>query len=226
MALRPPSLIRLLREIADVPAIVAAPLRTVPVVPVTGHGQPVLVLPGFLANDAATSLLRRTIDAAGYRSFGWGMGSNIKVKPNMPELINARVEQVSAAAGGARVALVGWSLGGLYARQVANAYPSKIALVMTLGSPFRGELKANNAWRLIELTNSLKIEDLPRGFEEKPPVHTVAVWSARDGIVTPETSCGEPSQSDERIELTCTHMGFCASSDGARDVTKLLAGRI
>lgn len=225
---KPPSLGRLLRELADVPATIAARLLPVRRLPATGQGQPVLVLPGFLANDDATSLLRRSIDAAGLQSFGWEMGFNVKVGADMIERLNARLEAVSAAAGGARVTLVGWSLGGLYARQLANEHPDKVRMVVSLGSPFSGDLRANNAWRLIEATNGHAVDNLPMpiGFREKPPVHTIAVWSPNDGIVAPETSCGDPDQSDERIELACTHMGFCVSASGVRGVVQLLLDRL
>lgn len=225
---KPPSLGRLLRELLDVPAVIVAPLLPVPKLPETGQGQPVLVFPGFLANDDATSLLRRSIDAAGLRAFGWGMGFNVKVTADMVERLNARLNEVSALAGGARVTLVGWSLGGLYARQLANQHPDKVRMVITLGSPFSGDLRANNAWRLLEKANGHPVDDLPMpiGFREKPPVHTVAVWSPNDGIVAPETSCGDPDQSDERIALSCTHMGFCVSASGVRQVVQLLLDRL
>lgn len=217
-----------LREVADVPVLAAAPLRAPVAVPRTGAGQPLLVLPGFLANDAATSLLRRSLTAAGYRAYGWRMGRNVKIHADMLDRLKALLDSVRADSGGQDVTLVGWSLGGLYARLLANTHPEGIRMVMSLGSPFCGDLHANNAWRLIERTNGAPVDSLPigEGFRAKPPVHTVAVWSKRDGIVAPETSCGDPDQSDERIELTCTHMGFCASAEGVRDVVRLVAERL
>lgn len=224
---RAPGLGAFLREIADVPALVVAPLRGVVSVPRTGEGQPVLVLPGFLANDASTSLLRRSLDAAGYRSYGWRMGRNVKVHADMMDRLKGLLDVVRADAG-EDVTIVGWSLGGLYARHLASMHPAGVRMVMSLGSPFCGDLRANNAWRLIERTNGYPVDGLPMGigFREKPPVHTVAVWSKNDGIVAPETSCGDPDQSDERIELSCTHMGFCASASGVREVVRLLAERL
>ena len=225
---QPPGLLALLREIADVPAVAAARWRRPVDLPKTGRGQPVLVYPGFMADDSSTALLRNSLDAAGYRSFTWDRGFNVMVRANMVELLRTRLDAVRVEAGGQDVILVGWSLGGLFARQVANADPTGIAMVVTLGSPFSGDLRANNAWRLIERTNGHPVDALPMpiGFREKPAVHTIAVWSARDGIVAPETSRGDPDQSDERIELDCTHMGFCSSEQGVRDVIAILAERL
>jgi pimeloyl-ACP methyl ester carboxylesterase len=192
-----------------------------------GAGQPVLVIPGFLANDAATSMFRRSIDAAGMKSHTWGRGLIVKINGEITKHLDARCDAISAASGGRKVILVGWSLGGLFARQLALEHPAKIGMVMTLGSPFSGDVHANNAWRLIEGLNGDSIERLTSqyDFATKPPVHTVAVWSANDGIVAPLSARGDPDQSDERIELGCTHMGFCAIAEGVRAVVKLLVER-
>lgn len=218
----------LLREVMDVPVLMAARFRLPIAQPRTGAGQPILVLPGFMADDMSTSLLRRSLDAAGYRSFPWAMGRNVKVHANMVDLLRARLDAVRNEAGNEDVTLLGWSLGGLYARQLANNSAEGIRMVVSLGSPICGDLRANNAWRLIERTNGYPVDAMPTPIaaKKKPPVHTVAVWSGRDGIVAPETSCGDPHQSDERIELTCTHMGFCASANGVRDVVRLVAERL
>jgi pimeloyl-ACP methyl ester carboxylesterase len=225
---RPPGLLALLREMAEVPAVAVARWRRPVDLPKTGHGQPILIYPGFMADDSSTALLRNSLNAAGYRAFTWDLGFNILVSANMVELLRARLDAVRAEAGGQDVILIGWSLGGLFARQVANADPAGIAMVITLGSPFSGDLRANNAWRLIEWTNGHPVDALPMpiGFREKPTVHTIAIWSAQDGIVAPETSQGDPDQSDEQIELNCTHMGFAASEQGVRDVIAILAERL
>lgn len=222
-----PGILRMLRELADIPAVIAAPLRPAQRASSGGSGQPVLVIPGFLCSDATTSLLRRSIDAAGMQSFGWGMGYNLKIAGDTIARLKARVDAVRAATGGRDVILLGWSLGGLFARRLATQHPDGIAMVMTLGSPFCGDMRANNAWRLIEMVNARPLEQMPMptDFSAKPPVHTVAVWSPRDGIVAPHGSRGEPGQSDERIEIACTHMGFAVSAAGVRDVVRLLVER-
>lgn len=172
-------------------------------------GRPVLVIPGFLADDRATKLLRRTLERAGHRAFGWGMGFNGGARADTLQRLGERLDQVKVEAG-APVALIGWSLGGLFAREFAKQRAQDIDLVVTLGSPFSGDLHSNNAWRLYELVNDHKVDNppLPIELNEKPPMRTAAMWSRRDGIVAPGSARGQESESDERIELDCTHMGF------------------
>lgn len=224
----PPPIARLLRELVDIPAVLAAPLRGGARPGRLAQGQPVLVLPGFLANDAATAVLRRTFENAGFRAFGWDMGFNIHIRSDLLDRLEARLRQVSEAAGGQKVAVVGWSLGGLYARALGHQAPGLIDLIVTLGSPFAGSLHANHAWRLYEALNDHKVDRLPieAEFATKPPVRTIAVWSPLDGVVSPETSRGEPNQSDERIELRATHLGLATSKTAAEAIVRLVAERV
>ncbi|MCW1403367.1 hypothetical protein OKA06_13960 [Novosphingobium sp. MW5] len=108
---RKPALSRLLRELLDVPKVIAAPLRGAASVPHTGKGEPVLVIPGFLADDAATSVLRKSLKSAGYRAFGWRLGFNLGFRDNLVDRMVARLEAVHAECG-QKVVLIGWSLVG------------------------------------------------------------------------------------------------------------------
>ena len=110
--------------------------------------------------------------------------------------------------------LVGWSLGGIYARVVAQERPDLVEKVVTLGSPFAGDRRRNNnVWRLYEWVAGHPVNDPPidKDPEVKPPVPTLAIWSRRDGIVAPAGARGEPSQRDAELELDCSHMGFGVS---------------
>lgn len=111
---------------------------------------------------------------------------------------------------GEGVVLLGWSLGGLYARELAKRSPDKVAKVITMGSPFSGDRRANNAWRLYQLVTGHSVDSPPidADLSVKPPVPTAALWSPRDGIVSPRSSCGRPGERDRAIALRCTHMGF------------------
>ena len=92
--------------------------------------------------------------------------------------------------------LVGWSLGGIYAREVAKLRPELAAKVITLGSPFSGDPRANNVWRLYEWVAGHPVDDPPikTDLAEKPPVPTLAIWSRRDGIVSVASARGEPGR--------------------------------
>jgi pimeloyl-ACP methyl ester carboxylesterase len=169
-----------------------------------------LVIPGFLANDRTTLGLQRALAEAGYRVAGWGMGLNTGVKPDTVERIAAHVERF---AGGHPVILVGWSLGGIYAREVAKARPDLVSRVVTLGSPFSGDRRSNNVWRLYERVAGHPVDAPPIDTDPsvKPPVPTLAIWSRRDGIVAPAAARGKAGESDRQIELDCGHMGFAVS---------------
>jgi pimeloyl-ACP methyl ester carboxylesterase len=173
-------------------------------------GHPLLVIPGFLASDRTTLGLQRALAHAGYRVAGWGMGMNRGARSDTLDHIIARVEEFGR---GRPVTLVGWSLGGCYAREVAKLRPDLIDRVVTLGSPFSGDLRANNAWRLYELISGHPVDRPPLevDLEAKPPVPTLAIWSHRDGVVAPACACGTEGQSDRQVEIDCSHMGFGVS---------------
>ncbi len=173
-------------------------------------GPKVMVIPGFVANDRTTLGLQRALAAAGYRVIGWGMGLNTGVKPDTRERIAERIE---AFGRGGKVILVGWSLGGVFAREIAKLRPELVEKVITLGSPFSGDMRANNVWRLYEWVAGHPVDDPPidTDLAEKPPVPTLALWSRRDGIVSVRSARGLPGESDREVELDCSHMGFGVS---------------
>lgn len=173
-------------------------------------GQRLMVIPGFLATDRTTLGLQRALARAGYRVTGWGMGLNSGVKPDTLDRIVERVEQFG---GGQPVILVGWSLGGVFAREAAKIRPNLVEKVVTLGAPFSGDRRGNNVWRLYELVAGHPVDSPPiEGvLEEKPPVPTLAIWSRKDGIVAAACARGQPGESDRQVELQCGHMGFAVS---------------
>ena len=174
-----------------------------------GRGRPAMVIPGFLAGDHSTRVLRQALQDSGFRVHGWGLGWNLGARSDILERLEA---QLHRAGKKGPVTLIGWSLGGLYAREVAKRCPNKVARVVTLGSPFSGHARANNAWRLYEMLNDHKVDSPPLDVRvhEKPPVPTIAFWSRRDGIVAPASARGAADECDASIELGCTHMGFAS----------------
>ena len=188
----------------------------------TEQGHPVMVLPGFLASDHSTAVLRSKLQAEGYAAHGWGLGLNWGARSDLLDRIEAQLDR---AAAGEPATLIGWSLGGLYAREMAKRQPDKVARVITLGSPFSGDVRANNAWRLYELLNDHKVDSPPIEVrvDEKPPVPTVALWSRRDGIVAPACARGAPHECDRSIEVECTHMGFMTAPCALNAILEVLA---
>jgi len=169
-----------------------------------------MVVPGFMANDRTTLGLQRALADAGYRVVGWGLGLNTGVKADTLDRLGERIE---AFGGGRPVILVGWSLGGIYAREIAKARPALVAKVITLGSPFSGNPRGNNVWRLYEWIAGHPVDKPPIDavLAEKPPAPTLALWSRRDGIVSVACARGAEGESDRQIELDCSHMGFAVS---------------
>jgi hypothetical protein len=181
-------------------------------------GPPALVIPGFIADDRTTMELRRALADAGYRVHPWNCGWNLGARDDTVERLKVRLGQI---AGDRPVLVVGWSLGGVFARELARAAPEKVRAVVTLGSPFSQDPHLNNVWRLYEWVAGHKVDQppIPR-VTAKPPVPTLAIWSRRDGIVAPAAARGEPEESDRAVEFDCTHMAFGVSRRTARAVVR------
>jgi pimeloyl-ACP methyl ester carboxylesterase len=207
---RPPSRLQLAREAL---ALAARVYRAFGRLGERGpaDGPKLMILPGFLATDRTTLGLQRALAAGGFRVTGWGLGFNRGVRPDTLDRIAAQVERFGR---GEPVTLVGWSLGGIYAREVAKARPELVSRVVTLGTPFSGDRRGNNVWRLYEWVAGHPVDAPPIEvvLEQKPPVPTLAIWSRRDGIVAPACARGLPHESDRQVELDCGHMAFAVST--------------
>jgi pimeloyl-ACP methyl ester carboxylesterase len=181
-------------------------------------GPPALVIPGFIAHDRTTAALRRALADAGWRVHGWEMGVNRGARPETVERLKARLDAISATR---KILVVGWSLGGLFARELARAAPGRVRAIVTLGSPFSGDPKQNNVWRLYELVAGHKVDQppLPR-ITAKPPVPQLALWSRVDGLIAPRAARGLDHERDKAVELGCTHMAFGVSRTAAREVVR------
>lgn len=184
-----------------------------------GDGHPVLVLPGFMADDASTRVLRATLRRLGYRVHGWRLGRNIGPTALAFRGMRDRVDELHERYG-RPVTLIGWSLGGIYAREAAKHRPDLVACVATLGSPFSGDRRNNNVWRLYELVARHPVDQPPIDADPsvKPPVPTLALWSRRDGIVAVCAARGQPGECDAELELDCSHMGFAVSGRAYPDI--------
>ncbi|MFN3943491.1 MAG: alpha/beta fold hydrolase [Allosphingosinicella sp.] len=174
-------------------------------------GPKLMVIPGFLATDRTTLGLQRALAEGGFRVSGWGLGLNRRVTERT---VDAIADQIARFGAGEKVILVGWSLGGLYARVVAQERPELVERVVTLGSPFSGDRRRNNnVWRLYEWVAGHHVNHPPidRDPAQKPPVPTLAIWSRRDGIVSVDGARGKAEERDAELEVDCTHMGFGVS---------------
>jgi len=189
-------------------------------------GPPALVFPGFLAGDRTTMDIRRALARRGWRVHPWNLGTNSGAKADTMVRLGERLRQVH---DGRPVLLVGWSLGGLFARELAHLHPEKVRAVVTLCSPFSGDLKTNtNIRELYEWIAGHDVDHppFPRRSQDKPPVPTLAFWSRKDGIVAPSAARGLAHEVDRAIEVDTHHMGVAlwrpALSRIAADIERFL----
>lgn len=177
-----------------------------------GDGHPVLVLPGFMATDVSTAPLRKFVNKLGYTTYSWDLGRNY-AKVHYLDTLKDKIEEIYAKHGQA-VTLIGWSLGGVYARQLGKTCPDKIRQIITLGSPFRGISEPNNAtWIYNLLPGSKRVVDLDLTLlEDIPlpaPVPTTAIYTKEDGVVSWKVCIEE--QEDEwhqNIQVRGSHLGL------------------
>lgn len=175
----------------------------------TARPRTVMLLPGFATHPVRMRFLARSLRAAGHRVSHWGMGFNWGASRERFERCEARLVELCER-DGEPVALVGWSLGGLFAREIAKRRPDAVAKVVTMGSPFSHSPRANNVWRAYQFIAGHRVDEPPVEVDltTKPPVETIAFWSPRDGIVHPRAACGRAGERDRAVALRCTHMGF------------------
>lgn len=211
---KPPSKLLLLSEwraigelalgLASLPALAAAP---------KGDGHTVLVLPGFLTSDRSTEFLRRTLRGLGLNAVGWELGRNLGGLYGMRQKLRDRVAALERDTGGGRISVVGWSLGGVYARDLALSLPDMIRDVITLGSPFSGDLRANNVGRLYDVVSGESVDDARpedvRALAGDLPVPATSIYSRSDGVVHWRTSQVRANAWAENIEvLGASHLGL------------------
>ena len=199
------------RGLVDLAALlVAAPwLATAP----HGDGHGVLVLPGLLASDTSTLALRGYLGWLGYDVRGWDLGRNRgpteEVLAGMPRALLSHARRA-----GGPVSLVGWSLGGIYARELARRNAKHVRQVITLGSPFamqdpRRQTRVNGPYQRL---SHLHADDarLPTSEQRARPigVPSTSVYSRLDGVVSWQ-ACMEPETArHQNVEVRCSHIGF------------------
>ena len=176
-----------------------------------GDGHPVLVFPGLVASDGSTRPLRSFLRNRGYAVSGWRQGRNLGLREGVQRAMLDLVTELNDVHG-RKISLIGWSLGGLYARQLAKMMPDRVRSVITLGSPFAGTPKSTNAWRVYEMASGRSAEEQTQRFggplAEPPPVPTTAIFSRTDGICAWQGCMEKASALSESIEVESSHCGM------------------
>lgn len=203
-----PQLARMLGEAQALLEPVRRPRRKLSIA-LTANPQMVMILPGFATHPVRMRYLAQQLEAAGHSTKRWGLGFNWGPDEERFEFLEARLADLHARHG-RPVVLLGWSLGGLFARELAKRQPDAVAKVITMGSPFSGSPRANNVWRAYQFITGHSVDAPPIAADlaAKPPVETVALWSANDGAIAPRCAAGRPNERDRAIAVRCTHIGF------------------
>ncbi|WP_284124786.1 esterase/lipase family protein [Parerythrobacter aestuarii] len=177
-----------------------------------GDGHGVLVLPGFMASDSSTRPLRSLLDDLGYRTAGWGLGRNVRVDNIRIEAMQDCVARLHAQSGG-KVSIVGWSLGGVFARELAKMMPDHVRFVISLGSPISDDRNHTNARKLFEYLNGKEPEPMQGGkflqLGKAPPVPTTSILTKTDGVVHWRGSVqADEGGETENILVHASHCGL------------------
>ncbi len=223
-----PSLIKLLSEpgLAILEKGISIPYKKLSTKTSAGDGHPVIVMPGFMGSETSTKALRLYLQELGYDVYDWGMGRNFG-KIEYVDLLLARLDEIYFQTG-REVSLIGWSLGGVYARQVAKERPEKVRQLITMGSPFSGLSEPNNiSWLYSVISGGKKVNHINQAFLDSlptpAPVPTTAIYSKSDGIVNWKM-CMETVETDihQNVEVRGSHIGMGSNFS----ILRLLANRL
>jgi hypothetical protein len=177
----------------------------------SGDGHPVLVLPGLGAGDESTVILRVFLGGLGYAVSPWGQGANFGLRPGVLDGVRDTLQRLHREHG-RKVSLIGWSLGGIMARELAKEFPDAVRLVISMGSPFTGHPRDTNAFHLYEWMSGHRIgaPELHEPLRTTPPVPTTSIWSRTDGVVSWHCSVEHGRGQAENIEVDASHFGIGA----------------
>ena len=212
-SIRPPSKLLMLLEGRRALTELGAFLSALPFLNSSpkGDGHPVLVLPGLMAGDDSTLPLRKFLEGRGYAVKGWGLGLNRGLREGVQERMLDLVREFSDQHG-RKISIVGWSLGGIFARELAKTVPDRVRSVISLGSPFGGSPKSTNAWRVYEFASGQSVDDAhDDAMSEAPPVPTTAIYSRSDGICAWQGCVEKITPLSESIEVQGSHCGLAVN---------------
>jgi hypothetical protein len=180
-----------------------------------GDGHPVIVMPGLGAADNSTHFMRNFLSHIGYDARPWALGRNLGPRNGLDILLSqldAKLREAYETSGGKQVSLVGWSLGGIYSRELAKRSPDLVRQVITLGTPFKGEVSETNATILYELLSRDKAHKDPiliKALSIPPPVPFTSIYSKTDGVVSWESSIEDITDISENVEVPgASHLGL------------------
>ena len=176
-----------------------------------GDGHPVLVLPGLMADDISTRPLRRYLRRLGYHVHGWRLGRNVGPTRETVNGMGARLDDLLDRHG-RKVSVVGWSLGGIYAREIARRRPDDVRQVITLGSPFAmTDPSESRAHRTYQRFSHLHVDGgalRSGGTSVALEVPATSVYTKMDGIVSWRSCLDVVGPRSENVAVIGSHVGL------------------
>ena len=178
-----------------------------------GDGHPVVIFPGLATDRRATEPLKAVFEELGYTAYDWGRGFNTGPTGDVDQWLDELADHVAelVAHHDEPVSLIGWSLGGIYAREVAKKMPRRVRRVITIGTPFAGTAEQTNVAWVYRLVNGQKppLDDaLTQRLRTAPPVHTISIYSRTDGVVAWQACLNDQAPHTENIEVDGSHCGL------------------
>jgi pimeloyl-ACP methyl ester carboxylesterase len=183
-----------------------------------GDRRPILVIPGFLCSDLSTWPLRRFLRRIGYRSFSWKQGVNWGPRAGVRVRLLRRLQELRARCG-EPVTIIGWSLGGIYARELACVRPDLVREVITLGSPVQGRPEMTAVWGMFRWLNRRHLTPWEMAsFEFPHPADTpcLSIFTEQDGIVPWQLCVPQRGRAGKHLSVPGTHVGLVANTEVMR----------
>ena len=176
-----------------------------------GHGRPVLVLPGLLANDHSTRPLRRLLNSTGYAAYGWRSGTNIGPTRRIIRGMDAVLDEITDLHG-QPASVIGWSLGGMFGYDLVSRHPGAVDRLITLGSPlYIADPRQSRGSRFYNKYAAAHLAEYSIDRWRATGVASVpvtSIFSKTDGVVRWHTCLHPPGPLRENIAVYSSHCGL------------------
>lgn len=185
------------------------------------NGRPVLVIPGFTANDHSTIILRAALMSAGFKPYTWDHGTNLIASDALLDSLLARLEEIYQKNGDTPVTIIGWSMGGFYARALASMDPQVVNSVITLGTPIKRNVDVNEMREKYKKIG-INIDDHPldpkmmENMKNTPVVPSTSIYSQADFLTPVDESQEIETDISENIEVETGHFGMVCDPEALK----------
>ncbi len=182
-----------------------------------GDGRIVILVPGYGADEWSMRPLKRFLQSINYQVFDWGHGRNRGHVSHDSELLASTVKIISQNYDQQSITLIGWSLGGVLAREVARLHPDRVNEVITMGTPLVGGPKYTVVAK--KYAKSMDM-DLDHYEAEIHAINSIGInqpltviYSKSDGVVGWRATVDHYNQQARNTEVNCSHMGMGVNAE-------------